>query len=267
MVKRSVPERALKLKKKAEWDIYLEFLKMLFNLSDRVSSLYIPVKDQPLLMDGLIDEVTKQLQATLAPALGPGSDEMGVMFAIENAVSESRQIYEPFRFVITEESKSKDEWYRLFGDRLAQLLGAPGNGMVVATATLCIGSAIPAVQGVLQGLAPAQVASQQPAPEGGGLASSDQDQPESVGAKQPQAPMTGPGVRDEIKLVSVMSSVSGEEVETRWGLHPRFRQDLKPQHLKEITRLMNRATHILGSRFAEVAFSKDWATWRRIGHA
>ena len=32
-----------------------------------------------------------------------------------------------------------------------------------------------------------------------------------------------------------MSSISGEEFETRWGLFPQFRHDLQPEQLKEIT--------------------------------
>src|SRR5207247_9141295 len=35
MVKRSAPEQALKLKKTDEWKLYLEFLKVMFNLADR----------------------------------------------------------------------------------------------------------------------------------------------------------------------------------------------------------------------------------------
>jgi hypothetical protein len=30
---------------------------------------------------------------------------------------------------------------------------------------------------------------------------------------------------------------------------------------------MNRVTQILGERYAAVAFSSDWASWNRIGHA
>ena len=71
----------------------------------------------------------------------------------------------------------------------------------------------------------------------------------------------------EIKLVSVMSSVKGEEVETRWGLHPRFRQDLTPEEAKQLTTTMNRVAKILGERYAAVAFSDQWASWHKAGHA
>jgi hypothetical protein len=71
----------------------------------------------------------------------------------------------------------------------------------------------------------------------------------------------------EIKLVSLMSSVSGEQVETRWGLHPQFRKDLTPAELQDLTKLMNRVTKILGERYAAVAFSEEWASWHKAGHA
>ena len=71
----------------------------------------------------------------------------------------------------------------------------------------------------------------------------------------------------EIKLVSLMSSVSGEEVETRWGLHPRFREDLTTSELQQLSKLLNRVAKILGERYAAVAFSKDWASWHKAGHA
>jgi len=56
-------------------------------------------------------------------------------------------------------------------------------------------------------------------------------------------------------------------VETRWGLHPRFREDLTPSELQQLTKLLNRVAKILGERYAAVAFSKDWASWHKAGHA
>jgi hypothetical protein len=92
--------------------------------------------------------------------------------------------------------------------------------------------------------------------------------PSTQPARQEGTPKPGAtGASNEIKLVSVMATVSGEEVETRWGLHPRFRQDLTPEESKELTKLMNRVTQILGERYAAVAFSSDWASWNQIGHA
>lgn len=249
MIKRSAPEQALKMKKRKEWDLYLEFLKVMFNLADRLSPLYIPIQEQPHFMDSLEDAVTKQLQTMLAPALGPDGDEMEIVMTIGKAVAESRERYERFRFLATEDSKVKDEFLKLFGDRIAQLMDAPGNGVVTSAATLCASSVIGAMKALFDGFEKRNLAPE-PVP---GVASSD----------RPAGGATG----NEIKLVSVMSTVKGEEVETRWGLHPRFRQDLKPEQAQELSQLMNRITQILGERYAAVAFSADWATWNRIGHA
>ena len=47
VMKKKSPDRALKLKRQDEWGIYLEFVKILFNLTDRLSLLHLPLKEQP----------------------------------------------------------------------------------------------------------------------------------------------------------------------------------------------------------------------------
>lgn len=256
MVKRSAPDAALKLKQKQEWDIYLEFLQVLFNLADRMSVMHLPIQSQPLFMDSLEDAVSGHLKTILAPALGPDSDDMEVTLTIGKAVAESRQRYERFRFLATEDSAARAEYFKFLSDRIADQLGAPGNGMVISAATLCASSAVSAMATLFESLTRGAAApAAEPAP---------QHSPASPGARAAAAP----GERsNEIKLVSVMATVAGEEVETRWGLHPRFRQDLKPEEAQELTRLMNRVTQILGERYAAVAFTANWASSNRIGHA
>jgi hypothetical protein len=254
LVKRSAPERAMKFKRKEEWTIYLEFMKILFNLADRVSILHVPIKDQPEFMDSLEDRVTAHLNQVLQPALEAGSDPTEIVLTIGTAVAESQQIYEQYRFLVSEDSPSKNEMFRDFGERIAELAGVPGNPQLTSAATLCVSAAIPAIQAILEGRPAAETSDKRPigssAPEQGRT-------PERAGA----------GTGSEIKLVSVMSSVHGEEVETRWGLHPRFRQDLKQDEIQQLTKLMNRVAKILGGRYAAVAFSEEWATWHRTGHA
>ena len=199
-------------------------------------------------MNSLEDALTQQLKAVLEPALGPDSNEMELVITIANATAESRRDYERFRFVVTDEDKVKQEFFRQFGERVAQILHTPGNGAVVAAATLCVGAVIPAMKALFE-----RVPSQGPV----SLTTTAQ-----LSGQQPDR-ATG----NEIKLVSVMSTVEGEQVDTRWGLHPRFSQDLKPEEARELTRLMNRIAHILGERYAAVAFSEDWATWHQTGHA
>ena len=235
MMKRNAPEQALKLKRQDEWGIYLEFLKIMFNLTDRLVALHIPLKDQMEFMNGLEDAVTQQLKQALEPAFGNNADQMEIMMTIGTTVAESRQTYEGYKFLITEDSKTKSEMFRNFGENVAEALGAPRNAQLSA---------------VLQGQAPPS----QESPQVGAPA---------VGTSTEQNKSTG----QEIKLVSLMSSVSGEEVETRWGLHPRFRDDLTLSELQQLTKLLNRVAKILGERYAAVAFSKEWATWHKAGHA
>ncbi len=246
----AMPEQALKLKRQDEWGIYLEFLKAMFNLADRVSALHIPLKEQPQFMDSLEDEVTGQMKKVLEPAFGASSDQMEIVLTIGAAVAESRKTYEQYRFLVTEDSRARNDMYRDFSERVAELVGAPGNGQVTAAATLCISAVIPALTGIFKGHTPPATA--------GATAGPAQASPQA-----PPRSATG----NEIKLVSVMSTVKGEEVETRWGLHPRFRQDLKQEEVRQLTALMNRVAKILGERYARVAFSNEWATWHKAGHA
>ena len=250
VIKRAAPEQALKLKRQDEWGIYLEFLRAIFNLTDRVSALHIPLKEQPQFMDELTDTVIDQLKKALEPAFGTGDDQMEVVMTIGTAVAESRQTYERYRFLVTEDSAAKNDLYRDFSARVARAVSAPGNPKVTAAATLCIAAVIPALIGIFEGQTP-PVPADATANSNPGAASS--------------APRGATGA--DIKLVSVMSSIKGEEVETRWGLHPRFRQDLTQEEAKQLTATMNRVAKILGERYATVAFSDQWASWHKAGHA
>jgi hypothetical protein len=250
MMKRNAPEQALKLKRQDEWGIYLEFLKVMFNLTDRLVALHIPIKDQMEFMNGLEDTVTQQLKHALEPAFGNNADQMEIVLTIGTTVAESRQTYEKYKFLISEDSKAKNEMFRDFGVKVADALGAPGNVQLSSAATLCASAVVPALSAVLQGQAPPSHDASQTAPA-------------AVGTAAEQSRTTG----QEIKLVSLMSSVSGEAVETRWGLHPRFREDLTTSELQQLTKLLNRVAKILGERYAAVAFSKDWASWHKAGHA
>lgn len=254
VMKKNAPERALKLKRQDEWGLYLEFLKVMFNLTDRLSAFHIPVKNQPEFMNGLEDAVTSQLKTVLEPAFGSSVDQTEIMLTIGGAVAESRQLYERYRFSINEESKTKHEMFEAFGGRVADALGVAGNPQITSAATLCATAVVPAITAILKGDAPPAPAGTSTQPSGGAPASSS-----------PAAPRGQTG--SEIKLISVMSNVTGEEVETRWGLHPRFRQDLSPDEVQQLTKLMNRVAKVLGERYATVAFSDEWNSWHRAGHA
>ena len=250
MVKRSGPEQALKMKKQQEWNVYLEFLKVLFNLADRLVGFHLPVQERPHFMNNLEDTVSQQLKAALAPALGPDADQMELVMTIGKTVAESRQTYERFAFIPTEESQKKEHFLALFGERVAEAMHISGNGPVMSTAIMCANAAIPAMNAAFAGRPLQSMRSETVTRTGG-----------------PIDRASSPGTGNEIKLISVMSATAGEEVETRWGLHPQFRRDLKPEEMRELSRLMNRLTRILGERYAAVAFSDEWATWHQLGHA
>ena len=258
VMKRNAPERALKLKRQDEWGIYLEFLKVMFNLTDRLSVLYLPIKEQPQFMNSLEDAVTLQLKNVLEPAFGSGADQTEIMLTVGAAVAESRQAYERYRFLVTENTPVKDEMLKDFGGRVAEAMGIAGNGQASSAATLCASAVIPAIKAILAGDTP-------PAAAVGAAA------PVATETTSAPAPPATPGSQGptgtDIKLVSVMSTVAGEEVETRWGLHPRFRQDLAPEDMQQLTKLMNRVAKILGERYASVAFSDEWTSWHKAGHA
>jgi hypothetical protein len=259
VIKKTAPAQALKLKRQDEWGLYLEFIKILFNLTDRASVLYLPLKEQPQFMDNLEDAVTLQLKNVLEPAFGSGADQMEIMLTVGAAVAESRQVYERYRFLVTENNPVKDEMLKDFGERVANAMGIAGNAQVSSAATLCASAAAPAIIAILAGDPPPVAAS----------GTANAMAPDTMSAPPPPTatpkPLTPTGT--EIKLVSVMSTVAGEEVETRWGLHPRFRQDLSPEDMQQLATLMNRVAKILGERYASVAFSDEWTSWHKAGHA
>ena len=258
VMKRNAPARALKLNRHDEWGIYLEFLKVMFNLTDRVSALYLPIKTQPQFMDSLEDAVTLQLKNVLEPAFGSSSDQTEIMLTVGAAVVESRQTYEQYRFLVTEDSPVKDKMLKDFGERVAEAMGIVGDAQVSSAATLCASAVIPAIKSILAGDSPPVVTDGTADP----VATRTMFAPPAPATPGRQGP-TG----TEIQLVSVMSTIAGEEVETRWGLHPRFRQDLPPEDMQQVTKLMNRVTKILGERYASVAFSDEWTSWHKAGHA
>src|SRR5262245_4303555 len=253
VLKKNAPEQALKLKRQDEWKLYLEFLKLTFNLTDRLSAFHIPIKDQPEFMSGLEDAVTTQLRTILEPAFGSGVDQNDIMMTISGVVAESRKLYEGYRFSITEESKTRNEMFDAFGGRVADALGVADNPQITSAAMLCATATVPAITAILKGEPPPAIGAE-PQPTGSAATPASAASPKGQTA-------------NEIKLISVMSDVTGDEIETRWGLHPRLRQDLTADEMQQLTKLMNRVAKVLGERYAAVAFSEEWNSWHKAGHA
>ena len=254
LIKRSDQKQAMKLQRKQEWDIYLEFLRMLFNLVDRLSGFYIPIQAQREFMNSLEDSVAHQLKTVLAPSLSSSEiDDMEVTLSVGQAVSESRKTYEQFKFVVTDQTKERDQYFQFFSERVASKAGAPGKQEITSAAFLCGSAVVPALQSLFEDATKSKVEAAAPAPvataeKPGSSASSAQE-----GISSAQSGSSETARKNLIKLISVVSRAQGEEVESWWGLHPQFRRDLPPDEAKELAKLMNRVTRIVGERFAIVA--------------
>jgi len=245
MVKRSDQDVSTRLNREQEWDIYLEFLKVMFNLADRVSAFYIPLQQQPQFMDSLEDHVSNRLTTLLAPSMSSSEiDDQEVMLSMGQAVAESRKIYENFKFVYSEDTKARNAFFQHAAERVAGSAGSSNNQAIISASTLCTSAVIPAMTAMFEGKT-----GQENSESGSSQSETSPAGPDTAksrpGSSEPST--SGP---QAIKLISVISSISGEEFETRWGLFPQFRQDLQPEHVKELTTHMNRVAQIIGDRFA-----------------
>ncbi len=234
LIKRSDHSATIKLSQQQEWAIYLEFLKVLFNLADRVSAFYVPIQQQPEFMNSLEDHVSERLKTLLAPSLSSSDiDDQEIVVTVGQAVAESREMYEPYKFVFSEDSKERNAFFQHVGERVAGRAGAGNNQAIVSATVLCISAVLPALTALFEGKPPEP-----------GAKASPTTQPQATG----QSP--APSDTQVIKLISVVASISGEEFETRWGLLPQFRRDLKPDQVNTLTDYMNRVARIVGDRFA-----------------
>jgi len=256
LIKRSDQKQSIKLSRSQEWDVYMEFLKVLFNLADRLSAFHIPIQAQPEFMNSLEDTVSERLKIVLAPSLTSSEiDDMEIILSVGSAVSESRELYDRFKFVVTEESKEKDALFKVLGEQVAKKAGASTNEHFKTAADLCARAVIPAMTALFQGDTPGPIAE-------ASSASSD-DTPTSESEATDTSPSSDAqktpngSARPSIKLVSVTSRISGEEIETRWGVPPRFQRDLKKDEANQLAEYMNRVTRILGERFSKISTSLD----------
>ena len=253
LIKRSDQAVGIHLTQRQEWDVYLEFLKILFNLVDRASLFYVPIQRQPEFMNGLEDHVSDELKTVLGPSLSSAQiDEQEIVVSVGQAVAESRRTYERHTFVFSEDSTERNAFFEHASERIAARTGAADNQGVRSAATLCISAVIPAVTALFEGKDPGTKAT---APE-----------PTTEGTPSPGSTATAPRTQ-AIKLISVVASTSGEECETRWGLFPQFRRDLTPEQVKTITDQMNRVVQIVGDRFAVASSKRSGDSTPPVGNA
>jgi hypothetical protein len=55
----------------------------------------------------------------------------------------------------------------------------------------------------------------------------------------------------DVELLRVLVSRKGTQVEAQWAIHPQLKQDLHPDEWHEVTKLMAKATDIVGARFSK----------------
>ena len=271
LIKRSDQQQALKLQRKQEWDIYLEFLRMLFNLVDRLSAFYIPIQAQRDFMNSLEDSVSHELKTVLAPSLSSTEvDDMEVMLSVGQTVSESREVYERFKFVVTDQTKERDQYFQFFSERVASKAGAPGKEQITSAAFLCGSAVVPALKSLFDdAMKPKGESDSSPVAVVDESSKAKGDSPVvQTGSATPLSAPEGTSGEGLIKLISVVSRIQGdEEVETWWGLHPQFRSDLPPEEAKELAKHMNRVTRIVGERYAIVVSLAQAGVSRPVGNA
>ncbi len=149
LLKRQAPN-AQTLERTQEWEGFVEFLKVLFNLVDRVATLYIPVSEYLQFLDAVEDAVIDQMNNAFRKQSGGAYDETPLKVSIAAAFETAQNFYQPHRFMITDEGPDRDRYLTAFGEAVANVLGLKGNKMIVTTASMCAGSSIAAIKALLE---------------------------------------------------------------------------------------------------------------------
>ena len=150
LLKRQAPSALGNLDRKQEWEGFIEFLKVLFNLVDRIATLYVPMNEYLQFLDAVEDAVIDQMNNAFRKQAGPAYDETPLKVSIGAAFETAQKFYHPYRFMITEEGPERDKYLTAFGETVAKTLGLKGNKMVVTTASMCAGSSVAAINALLQ---------------------------------------------------------------------------------------------------------------------
>ncbi|TAL12927.1 MAG: hypothetical protein EPO02_00090 [Nitrospirae bacterium] len=146
LIKQNDPALASKVSRKQEWEAFIEFLKVLFNLADRVGAFYVPVSEYLQFLDAVEDAVIDQMNNAFRRQAGPGYDEMPVKVSISAAFDLGQKLYQPYQFMVLEEGKERDRFFQKFGEAVAVALGVRGHNTVATSATICAGSSITAMK-------------------------------------------------------------------------------------------------------------------------
>jgi hypothetical protein len=150
LLKRQAPNLLGSLQRKQEWEGFIEFLKILFNLVDRVAALYVPVNEYLQFLDAVEDAVIDQMNNAFRKQAGAGYDETPLKVSISAAFEMAQKQYQSYRFMITDDGSEKDRYLTAFGEAVAAAVGAKSNKMIVTTASMCAGSSIAAIKALLE---------------------------------------------------------------------------------------------------------------------
>ena len=131
LLKRQAPNALGALDRKQEWEAFIDFLKVLFNIADRVATLYIPVSEYLQFLDAVEDAVIDQMNNAFRKQAGPGYDETPLKVSIAAAFETAQTFYLSHRFMITDDSPDRDRYLKAFGEAVANTLGLKGNKMIV----------------------------------------------------------------------------------------------------------------------------------------
>jgi hypothetical protein len=149
-LKHQAPNALGNLDRKQEWEAFIEFLKVLFNIVDRIATLYVPMSEFLQFLDAVEDAVIDHMNNAFRKQAGAAYDETPLKMSISGAFDAAQKTYQPHKFMITEESPERDRYLTAFGETLARVVGLNGNKMIVTTASMCASSSIAAIKALME---------------------------------------------------------------------------------------------------------------------
>jgi hypothetical protein len=149
-LKHQAPNALGSLDRKQEWEAFIEFLKVLFNIVDRVATLYVPVNEFLQFLDAVEDAVIDHMNNAFRKQAGPAYDETPLKMSIAGAFDTAQKTYQSHQFMITEESPERDRYLTTFGEAMAKVVGLNSNKMIVTTASMCAASSIAAIKALME---------------------------------------------------------------------------------------------------------------------
>jgi hypothetical protein len=150
LVKRQVPAVAAKLSRKQEWEVFIEFLKVMFNVADRIAAFHVPVSEYLRFLDALEDAVIDHMNNAFRQQAGPDYDEIPLKVSIAAAFDIGQKLYQPFQFMITEEGAEKDRYFNKLAEAVATAMTARGNSAIMTAAAMCASTSVTAIKMLME---------------------------------------------------------------------------------------------------------------------